>query len=455
MGRKFGLSAAKGRISRQIGIPLTRSGRQKKAGRLLGSFFFPGSARAAHQPPPLPGSASNGTVRNGCLGFLLLLVVVPLCCNAITRLVSGLHLTNPPAAPQLTDDVQPPPAPTRTAPIISAPTPPSISTPAPAPAAATPATPHLAAPPDTRLAGDLIWDFVPHYYAQPQTPDTILTTSAGREIRGVITTQSNTSISILTRGGTLTLPADQVASTTHAAAAPFVPDQLPTWETFIIGADTPAWASALHQVPATVIDNGVMKNVPYLSYQAAGYELNLYGDPESPACIEAGVRGDLLTRDDAKANCLRFIATLLQNGEQLRALRSLHLAKDSKEIAGLTLEITPDTDPDAYGGWWISIYSNKRLDASRATPAEMIALTTPTPRPSLVNAPRAPLSAPLVTPYAQTDRPTPWTATDMRSARPSSGSRGGGSVYVSGYTRKNGTFVQAHTRAAPGFGHQK
>jgi hypothetical protein len=46
MGRKYGfsfswkrasgLSAAKGRISRKIGIPLTRSGRQRKIGRAMG-----------------------------------------------------------------------------------------------------------------------------------------------------------------------------------------------------------------------------------------------------------------------------------------------------------------------------------------------------------------------------------------------------------------------------------
>jgi hypothetical protein len=34
--RASGLSAAKGRLSRQIGIPLTRSGRQRKAGRMIG-----------------------------------------------------------------------------------------------------------------------------------------------------------------------------------------------------------------------------------------------------------------------------------------------------------------------------------------------------------------------------------------------------------------------------------
>lgn len=46
MGRKFGfswswkrasgLSAAKGKLSRKIGIPLTRSGRQRKVGQMMG-----------------------------------------------------------------------------------------------------------------------------------------------------------------------------------------------------------------------------------------------------------------------------------------------------------------------------------------------------------------------------------------------------------------------------------
>ena len=34
--RLLGVSAAKSRISRTIGIPLTRSGRQRKLGRMLG-----------------------------------------------------------------------------------------------------------------------------------------------------------------------------------------------------------------------------------------------------------------------------------------------------------------------------------------------------------------------------------------------------------------------------------
>lgn len=34
--RALGISAFKGRLSRQIGVPLTRSGRQRKIGRMMG-----------------------------------------------------------------------------------------------------------------------------------------------------------------------------------------------------------------------------------------------------------------------------------------------------------------------------------------------------------------------------------------------------------------------------------
>jgi hypothetical protein len=38
--RAIGLSAAKARLSRRIGIPLTRSGRQRKLGKLVGRLLF-------------------------------------------------------------------------------------------------------------------------------------------------------------------------------------------------------------------------------------------------------------------------------------------------------------------------------------------------------------------------------------------------------------------------------
>lgn len=73
MGRKFGfswswkrasgLSALKGRISRKIGVPLTKSGRQKKVGRLfggwLGLWFLLGGRRSNQS------KARSNTARSG------------------------------------------------------------------------------------------------------------------------------------------------------------------------------------------------------------------------------------------------------------------------------------------------------------------------------------------------------------------------------------------------------
>src|ERR1700704_3695835 len=66
--RAVGLSAAKARLSRRIGIPLTKSGRQRKLGRLI----------------------SGG----GCLVVLAVLVAIPVslvaCLIAVSSMV-GLH----------------------------------------------------------------------------------------------------------------------------------------------------------------------------------------------------------------------------------------------------------------------------------------------------------------------------------------------------------------------------
>jgi hypothetical protein len=46
--RALGISAAKGKLSRLIGIPLTKSGRQRKAGRLLGDAIGSTLIAASH-----------------------------------------------------------------------------------------------------------------------------------------------------------------------------------------------------------------------------------------------------------------------------------------------------------------------------------------------------------------------------------------------------------------------
>lgn len=86
--RASGLSAAKSRLSRQIGVPLTRSGRRRKFRRLLGNAFLGQAGTTSNFQPQ---STAAGL---GCLGVLLgcgcLLAPVMLCAG----------LWNPESTPQ-------------------------------------------------------------------------------------------------------------------------------------------------------------------------------------------------------------------------------------------------------------------------------------------------------------------------------------------------------------------
>jgi hypothetical protein len=112
-----------------------------------------------------------------------------------------------------------------------------------------------------------------------------------------------------------------------------------------------------------------------MSHKAGNYEFNLYGDPDRPACLEIGVTRELLKSPDAKRNCLDLMAALLPSAKDAELLRTLNLAQDKKVQDGLTLEVTPETAEDSYGGWWISVYDSKALDAARATEEELKEIT--------------------------------------------------------------------------------
>jgi hypothetical protein len=205
------------------------------------------------------------------------------------------------------------------------------------------------------------------------------------------------------------------------------------------------WADGLRQIPATVIDTGVMRNVPYKSFRAGNdYEVNVYGDPESPAGFEIGIRGALLADDRAKANCVDFISSLMRNDADKATVRGLDLVKDLTVFKDLTFEITPPTAEDAYGGWWVSVYSEPALNSVRASDSELKAITVP--KSALATTGN---SAPAAA-VAQPDLLEQFNADDLRYARPTKSSdHSGGSVYVRGYTRKDGTYVHSYTRSAP------
>lgn len=130
------------------------------------------------------------------------------------------------------------------------------------------------------------------------------------------------------------------------------------------------FAPGLAPIPATVIEKGPLRDVPYLSYRAGDVEVNAYGDPDQPACLEIGIFGDASKRPAARD----AMAALL--GADLSGLK---MARDKRVVNGLTIEITPETAEDAYGAWWVSVYDAAALDAQRAGEDEKKGLTAERP----------------------------------------------------------------------------
>ena len=184
------------------------------------------------------------------------------------------------------------------------------------------------------------------------------------------------------------------------------------------------WAKGLKQIPSTVIDKGVLRNIPYLSYRAGDYELNLYGDPAAPAGVEIGVHKDLLRSVGAKKTCVDFLRDLLDDPEDKKLLASLKLDVDKKVRAGLTFEITPPTADDAYGGWWVSVYDEAALERSRASEDEMAKITVPK------------ASAKPAEGLRVEGAKSAWAADDLANARP-----GSEKVYSPTLSKKDGKYV--------------
>ena len=204
------------------------------------------------------------------------------------------------------------------------------------------------------------------------------------------------------------------------------------------------WAKGLKQIPSTVIDKGVLKNVPYTSYRAGDYELNIYGDPEVPACFEIGITGALLKSAEGKRNCFEVMSVILNDNAAAAFLKALKPEGDKKVRNGITYEITPPTAEDAYGGWWISIYSEPLLDKARASDVEMAAITTTRKDVKSVDAApkQAPKSGITVDPVTEGR----WGAEDLTDARKAKDKpEEEQAVYKPAVSRKDGAYVTSRT----------
>lgn len=263
---------------------------------------------------------------------------------------------------------------------------------------------------------------------------------------------------------------ETVAAERNAGTLVGTPTRLAHLDACVTVARLQPWGAELKQIPATVIDKGVLRHVPYVSYKAGEHEVNIYGDPASPAGLEVGLYGRLTGSEEERQACFDFIAGILGQTEDRDALRQLNPDEDSRTRDGLTFEVTPPTAADAYGGWWVSVYNEVALERARATDSEIATLSMEATQLAELLASGS--KEPLATPQASkvfTNADVAYfggfSRSDVEASRPSSSSAGKRvyvasysrsddgyrpkEIRVSGYTKKDGTVVESYTRAAP------
>jgi len=232
-----------------------------------------------------------------------------------------------------------------------------------------------------------------------------------------------------------------------SVASPIANKRFPTWRQVIQSAASLQWASGLREIPATVIDVGVLRNIPYKSYRLGNdtFELNVYGDPDDPICFEVGIVNGTSAKREDQARCIALVCGLLGDTVDQKLVRLLDTNGDTITRRELTFETTPANAPDAYGGWWISAYFEDRLDSERASDEAVTALSQPA-----APAPKTPTTSPKPAQNAEATVATPaWDNEDLKYARKPtviSTNTSSSRVYVRGYFRKDGTYVRPHTR---------
>ena len=156
------------------------------------------------------------------------------------------------------------------------------------------------------------------------------------------------------------------------------PGTLPPWRMIVQDLRTDDSIKSFRQIPATTIDNGYLKDIPYLSFRInERTEMNVYGDPNHPVCIEFGIyeRGEKITQ--FKKIIRAYLAGILTNRKEVGALYSLDEKGGLIRVKNFIFKVTPPDAPDAYGGWWLAIYDPSRLEKARIPDAVYRKVTLP------------------------------------------------------------------------------
>lgn len=214
-------------------------------------------------------------------------------------------------------------------------------------------------------------------------PDTLILND-GSELHGLILKNDAKGVILQQRMGEVEIPKARIRRIMDEGDALVYfadiadPGKLPPWRMIVQDLRTDDNIRSFRQVPATTIDNGRLRNIPYLSFRVNNRtELNVYGNPEDPVCLEFGVYGKGLALERFKKVARAYLAGILTSREEISALYGISDRGGVRNVGKFTFAVTPQDAPDSYGGWWISIFDAKRLDSARVPDDEYRRKTLP------------------------------------------------------------------------------
>jgi hypothetical protein len=206
----------------------------------------------------------------------------------------------------------------------------------------------------------------------------------GTSKKGLIIRNDANEVVLQQRTGELTIPKAYISRIDDESTDVYFAElvkrgKLPPWRMIVTDLRADDNIRSLRQIPATTIDNGYLRNIPYLSFRInERVEMNIYGNPSDPVALEFGIYERKTSEIDRFKKITRtYVAGLLNSSREVAALYSLEDGGGEKTVGNLTFKVTPPDAPDAYGGWWIAIYENNRLEAARVPDAEYRKKTLP------------------------------------------------------------------------------
>lgn len=219
--------------------------------------------------------------------------------------------------------------------------------------------------------------------ADELSPD-VVELNDGTRLRGLILQNTADALILQTSDGEAKLPKDYIRRIDDAPDDGVIysdlvgRDALPSWRAIVHDLRTHDRVRTFEQIPPTAIDNGLLRNIPYLSFRVNNYaELNVYGDPQNPVAVEFGAYGSARQSNHRRRIFREFIAGHLHSKEQIAALYSLGPDRRSIKAGKLAFRLILPGDPDSYGGTWLVVYRPDRIDKARLGDRAYAELTRP------------------------------------------------------------------------------